>query len=243
MTPSEINAGGGTSVVVTAHAIRKDGFAGDIALALTGAPPGFTLSGGVVPAGQDHVRLTLNVPPMRPAGPIPLRFEARATIQGKPVVHPAPAAEEMMQAFAYRHLVPADSVKVTVIARGGTRVPARYAGQRIGEDAGRRVACGCGRRCRPCGRSRTSQLELSEPPEGVTLRDVSVSGNEARSSCSRPTRSKAEPGLARQPDRHRVGRARAAAARRSGRGAGPAARRRVPIGTLPAIPFEIIPPR
>ena len=40
VTPSEINAGAGTSAVITAHAIRTDGFAGDIALSLKGAPPG-----------------------------------------------------------------------------------------------------------------------------------------------------------------------------------------------------------
>ena len=136
--------------------MRKDGFAGDIVLALTGAPPGFTLSGGVVPAGRDRVRLTLNVPPIRPAGPIPLSVEARAAIHGKPIVRQARAAEEMMQAFAYWHLVPADSLKVTVLARGG----ARY---RRGSPAARRSGCRpvgpcrCGWRCRPCGRSSASR--------------------------------------------------------------------------------------
>ncbi|MCU0252684.1 MAG: PPC domain-containing protein [Vicinamibacterales bacterium] len=81
VTPSEINAGAGTSAVITAHAIRTDGFAGDIVLSLKGAPPGFTLSGGLVPAGQDHVRLTVNVPPMRPAEPVVLGLEGRAAIQ------------------------------------------------------------------------------------------------------------------------------------------------------------------
>ena len=241
ITPAEINAGGGTSVVVTAHAIRKDGFAGDIALALADEPPGFTLSGGVVPAGLDRVRFTLNVPPMRPAGPIPLRFEARATIQGKPVVRPARAAEEMMQAFAYWHLVPADSVKVAVIARGGARVPARYAGS-----GSARLQAGGSVRMRaalPAMRAfEHVTLELSEPPDGVTLRDVSVSGNEAEFVID-ADRSKAAPGL--RGNLIIVVSGERVPPQRGGQAAapGPAARRRIPIGTLPAIPFEIIPPR
>ena len=140
----KINAGAGTSVLVTAHAIRKDGFTGDIALALKDAPAGFTLSGGVVPAGRDQVRFTLNVPPMRPGG-ADSRCASKAARRSRDSrwCAAARAAEDMMQAFAYRHLVPADSVKVAVIARGGARVPARMpgadrqaAGRRVRADAG-----------------------------------------------------------------------------------------------------------
>jgi len=38
---------------VTVTALRRDGFAGDIAVEMTNAPRGFLLSGGLVPAGQD----------------------------------------------------------------------------------------------------------------------------------------------------------------------------------------------
>ena len=49
VTPPEINAGAGTTVPITVHALRRDGFSGDIALALKDAPAGFALSGAVVP--------------------------------------------------------------------------------------------------------------------------------------------------------------------------------------------------
>jgi hypothetical protein len=50
--------------------------------------------------------------------PISLRLEGHAIIQGQKVVHPAVPAEDMMQAFIYRHLVPAKDLKVAVIGRG-----------------------------------------------------------------------------------------------------------------------------
>ena len=238
VTPSEINAGAGTSVILTAHAIRKDGFAGDIALSLKGAPQGFTLSGGVVPAGQDHVRLTLNVPPMRPGGPFALGFEGRAAIQGKPVAHQALAAEEMMQAFAYRHLVPADSLKMTVLARGGTRMPARI----VGSEAAKMPAGGSTRvqvTLPPMKNFENIQLELSEPPDGLSLRDAAVSETGAEFVLEADA-SKIKPGLRGNlivtVSGERVPQQR-------GEKPAPAARRRVPLGVLPAIPFEISPPK
>jgi hypothetical protein len=238
VTPPEINAGAGTSVPVTVHALRQDGFAGDITVTLKDAPLGFTLSGGLVPSDQDHVRLTLNVPPMRPAGPIVLTVEGRAAIQGKTVVRRASAAEEMMQAFAYRHLVPADNVNVTVLARGGTRVPAR-----ILMDGAAKIPAGGSVRVRvglPVVRAfENVQLELSEPPDGIALRDVVVSEAGAEFVLEADG-SKAKAGLRgnlivtmsgeRVPPP-------------GGKQPGPAARRRQPIGTLPAISFEVITPR
>ena len=63
VVPSSISAAGGMTVPITVYALRKDGFAGDIALALKDAPRGFQLSGARVPADADQVRLTLTVPP------------------------------------------------------------------------------------------------------------------------------------------------------------------------------------
>jgi hypothetical protein len=241
VTPAEINAGAGTSVPVTVHAIRRDGFSGDISVALKEAPQGFTLSGGLVPAGQDRVRMTVNVPPMRPAEPIALSLEGRATIQGKPVARQALAAEEMMQAFAYRHLVPADSLKLTVVGRGGMRAPIRLAGPAIaripaGGSTSMRIAL-------PAVRAfENIQFELSEPPDGLTLRDVVV-GNDAAEFVLASDGEKAAAGLRGNlivtVSGERV------PPQRGNQAAPPAvaARRRIPIATLPAIPFEVIPPR
>jgi hypothetical protein len=113
VAPSAINLHGVRSVPLTVYALRKDGFSGEIALALKNPPAGYTLSGSV-PANQDTARITLSVPPSLSNDPINLLLEGRATIEAQPVVRPVVPAEDMMQAFAYRHLVPAQELKVIV---------------------------------------------------------------------------------------------------------------------------------
>jgi hypothetical protein len=117
VVPSSVNARAGATAALTVYALRKDGFSDEIALTLKDAPSGFTLSGGRVPAGQDQAKVTLKVPPTPTTEPVSLHLEGRAIIQGREIVRPAVPADDMMQAFFYRHLVPAKDLKVAVIPR------------------------------------------------------------------------------------------------------------------------------
>jgi hypothetical protein len=130
VVPSTINARAGATVPLTVYALRKDGFTNEIILSLKDAPNGFTLSGGRVPGDKDQVRLTLKVPPMPPKEPISLSIEGRAVIEGREIVRPAIPADDMMQAFIYRHLVPAKDLKVAVIGRGKSEAPVKNLGQK-----------------------------------------------------------------------------------------------------------------
>ncbi len=121
VVPSSVNVRAGAAVSLTVYALRKDGFSDEIALTLKDAPSGFTLSGGKVPAGQDQAKVTLKVPPTPTKEPVSLHLEGRAIIQGREVVRPAVPADDMMQAFFYRHLVPAKDLKVAVIPRAKPR--------------------------------------------------------------------------------------------------------------------------
>jgi hypothetical protein len=118
LVPASLNPRGGGSAPVTVHALRKDGFTNEIKLALKDPPKGFALSGGRVPAGTNVARLNLTAPPLPPEKPVTLVVEGRATIAGQEVVRTAVPAEDMMQAFYYRHLVPAQDLTVAVLGRG-----------------------------------------------------------------------------------------------------------------------------
>lgn len=233
-SPSSINAVGGGTVPITVTALRRDGFSGDIAVTLLDAPQGFRLSGAEVPAGQNQVRLTLTVPAAATTAPASLRLQGIATIRGKRVAHEATAADELMQAFAYEHLVAADALRLSIAGRGGTRVASRLVG-------GEHVLIPAGgtanvRATIPPAYAtfENLQLELNDAPAGFALRDVSVGSGGAQFAVEADS-SKINPGtrgnLIVTISGERV-------APKNAPNAG--ARRRVPLGTLPAISFEIV---
>ncbi|MHB9131233.1 MAG: PPC domain-containing protein [Armatimonadota bacterium] len=117
MTPSCINVPAGGTASITVYAFRKDGWDGDIEVALTDAPEGFTLKGAKIPAGKDHVTVTLEAQRKKVGQPLIMRLEGRAQIDGTTVSRPVVPAERMMQAFAYYHLVPAQQLMVMITRR------------------------------------------------------------------------------------------------------------------------------
>ncbi len=117
VVPASINARAGTHVPITVFALRRDGFEGEITLGLKDAPRAFALSGARIPAGQDKVTLTFIAGVPTTEGPLPVQLGGRAVIDGQPVSHLAVPAEDMMQAFFYRHLVPARELLAHVTGR------------------------------------------------------------------------------------------------------------------------------
>ena len=59
VVPASVNLRAGGSSPLTVYAVRRDGFDGEIAISLKDAPRGMTLNGGLIPAGQDQIRLTI----------------------------------------------------------------------------------------------------------------------------------------------------------------------------------------
>jgi len=119
--PSSINIRAGATAAITVYAVRKDGFAGDIAISLTGAPDGFSLEGPPLTAEKDSAELTLKAPGAPSRAAIRLRLSGRAEIDGREVVRRVVPADDMMQAFIYRHLVPAEDLEVAVMGRAANR--------------------------------------------------------------------------------------------------------------------------
>jgi hypothetical protein len=234
VTPPEINAGAGTTVPITVHAVRRDGFSGDIAIALKDAPGGLALSGAAIPAGMNSVRMTLTIAPSAAKDTSTIAVEGRATIQGRVTTRRALPADDLMQAFAYRHLVPTDGLRVSVLQRGSVRVVPRVlppgpVAIPPGGTARVRVAF-------PFPRTfEKFEFELNEAPEGVTLGDVVIAAGGAEFVL------RADPAKAKPATRGNlivvVSGERVPQPSQPNQPA--TARRRVPLMTLPAIQFEI----
>ena len=236
VVPSSLNVRAGGSVPLTVYALRKDGFTNQITLNLDGAPEGFKLTGGSIPAGQNQVQVTLTAPPTEPAEPVSLSLQGSAVVQGQMRMRKAVPAEDMMQAFAYRHLVPVKELEVAVLKRQNPRATMKILSAtpvRILPGGTARIEVGL-----PGPRiAERAQFELSNPPEGITIQNVSpvrdgveivLQADAARGQpglkgnliingyVPRP----AEPGAAQPKGNNQ----------------------RMSLGALPAIPFEIIPP-
>ncbi len=232
VSPSILNATGGATIPITVTAVRHDGFTGDIALAIRDAPTAW-LSGAVVPAGQDQVRMTLTVPPTSAAAVIALRVEGSASIRGKTVTQLATPADDMTQAFAWHHLVATDALLLSVTARGGSRMPARIV-------SGEPVRMGPGGTTRlrvalPPGYAtfENLQFELSDAPDGFALRDQVFATGGAEFTLAADA-AKVKPG-ARGNLIVTVSGERVAPANAPNAGT----RRRIMLGTVPAISYEI----
>lgn len=232
--PSSITLRGGSTGVLTVYALRQDGFSGEIGLALRAAPAGCSLAGGRVPAGQDQVRVTLTAPPRRMEGAVPVVLEGRAMINGREVVRSVVPAEDMMQAFAYRHLVPCRELLLTTVGGWGPRQTPRILSDtpiRIPAGGTARVQVGMPAQVN----GRNVRLELSEPPDGITIRGVSTErgGTDILLSADKV---KARPGL----QGNLIVTVTLEKEGGTGKGNAPQARPRTPVGLLPAVPFEIV---
>lgn len=231
VAPSEIGIRAGSTAPVTVYAVRKDGFGGDIELALEGAPSGFVLSGGVIPGNADSVRTTLTAPNASTGSPVNLRLKGCAVIEGVNVCRPGVPAEDMMQAFAYHHLVTAREWLVQVNPGPPRAKIAGAANVRVpsGGSAPVRVAA-------PFGRAASRvHCVLNEPPDGITIEDTGATrGNLNFTVKADPA--KVKPGLRG----NLIVDIMIDPAEDGGSVRPRAQKRAVRWGTLPAIPFEVV---
>jgi len=235
IVPASVNVRAGAAAPLTAYAVRRDGFDGDIQLTLKDAPRGMALNGGLIPAGQDHVRLTVTAPPFARESVVPLNIEGTATIDGQKVQRAAVPAEDMMQAFIYQHLVPAQELlaairpnrrgggSIQILGEGPTEIP-------IGGTTVVRITAP------PNLPGAQLKFQLSDPPDGIAIDRVTFGEGPALLVLSADA-DNAKPGttgnlivsvlVERTQSREESARP----------------PRPFPLGVLPAIPFKIVKPR
>jgi len=188
------------------------------------------MSGAVIPAGEDKVRFTMTAPRTGAGTPAVIELEGRAEIGGRAVRHLAVPAEDMMQAFAYRHLVPESEWMVRVIGQGAPANLRAASDKTVKLPAGGSVEVKLNVPPRLVG---DVKFSLNDPPQGVTLQGLSADGNGV-AVVLRAAADKIKPGAKGNLIID-------AYVERPAPNQGANARRRQPMGTLPAIPFEVVP--
>lgn len=112
--PSSVGLRGKSSGSVSVQAVRKDGFAGAIKIGLKDAPAGFSATPVSLSPTQEVTRLAVRTTLADTRQPVGLAIEGLAKIGQREVAHEAVPAEDRMQAFLWRHMVPAEELKVLV---------------------------------------------------------------------------------------------------------------------------------
>ena len=104
---------------------RQDGFDGDVTLE---APKGCGFTDSVITGGVDRLSTSLVFKGRGSLDTAPCQLFARAEIGGKTVRVPVVPCDEYEQAFAWKHLVPADAFMLRTRAGGKGAAPARGKG-------------------------------------------------------------------------------------------------------------------
>ena len=199
------------------------------ALKLKDAPANFILSGASVPAGQDHVRLTLTVAKTPGAQPLSIQLTGKATVEGREVMRTAVPAEDMEQAFMYHHIVAEDAWMVRVIGSGSGTSWRPIIDKAVTLQSGTATSFEL-----PVPSFMSGvQLALNDPPEGFSIQKVTADRNGISVLVS-VQGDKAKPGLKGNLilDAFKEVAANPAAGIRQAR--------KQPMGTLPAVPFEVV---
>ena len=112
--PSRIVIRSKAAASVTVFALRKDGFNEPIKLNFKNLPEGFESGGATLAAGKEVVGMTLKTTLTETEKPINLTVVGTAKVGDQELVHEGVPAEDKMQAFLWRHLLPAEDLPVVV---------------------------------------------------------------------------------------------------------------------------------
>jgi hypothetical protein len=240
VTPATLNFRAGRTALVTVHALRRDGFDGPIEIALDHPPVGITAHGGHMPAGRDVVRMTIHAATAG-ATTFVLRLTGSARVGDATVTRAAVPCEDMMQAFAYRHLVPMQELLACVPGGWGGRPGPPVT---VADPMPVQIPAGGTARVRIAAPHRMPltmiQFELSDPPRGIALGDVQPTRDgfvlEIKADAAAPV-GYADNAIVKffvnWPSAYKNSNAAPAAA------AAPQRPQRTPAGVLPAIPYCI----
>jgi hypothetical protein len=187
-TPAAVTAPPGGSAVLTLHVLRREGFSGPLRIACDGP---LRVDGGLVPAGVDQLRLTLTAPPE--AGGVVLPALRAVADDGS--TQAVGAAEDQMQAFLWRSLVPLPASVVAVQGDPVCAIRVDAGPDRLELPVGRETTVGVRVRRVP-GRDGPIQIQLSDPPEGIVLRRGSIPAGAERGQMTIRVNATVKPGVA-----------------------------------------------
>ena len=112
--PPSIAMRGKSAGAVSVYAVRKDGFDGVIKVDFKDLPEGFTSRPVNLAAGKNMTRIAVRTTLTKMDKPVSLTVVGSAKNGEAEIVHKAIPAEDRMQAFLWRHLMPAKELMASI---------------------------------------------------------------------------------------------------------------------------------
>ena len=169
MEPSGLHIGPGGTAAFSVRALRLDGFQDKITLEASELPNGFAMSQTVIPKGSDTARFTITAPKQIEGKLVSPKISGMGIINGSPVHRQAVPVDDQMQAFLYRHLVPARELVLAPVEKRPpvvlhARIPKSGIIELQAGKATRIILEG-----NMAGPQRGFPVKLDNPPEGFSL--------------------------------------------------------------------------
>jgi hypothetical protein len=177
----------GDSVALAVTVLRKDGFDGEIGLAVQDLPPGLSASDAVIPAKQHETQLTITASAGAAPGLCFPTVVGTATVDGRPLVRKAVPVETVVQAFYIKHWVPTKGCVLEVREAAFFTISANLAPKQVLEikqGGAAQVVVKAARRADgkfplnlaavPPSRLVPLPPDAPPPPEGVTVAAASI---------------------------------------------------------------------
>lgn len=113
VVPSGVNVRSKSTAPLSVYAIRQDGFTNTIKFAVRGLTNAFSVTGSMS-GTQSMAKITFKTSLGETKAPETVVIEGSSMLGSNKVVREAIPAEDRMQAFLWRHIVPAEELKVYV---------------------------------------------------------------------------------------------------------------------------------
>ncbi len=127
IVPSSLSLRSKSAGGLIVYAQRNDGFAGPIKLTLKDPPAGFSAAPVILAATQTVARISIKTSLISTPEPVSLSILGTAKCGDHELTHEAVPSEDRMQAFLWRHLVPAQDLMVLVFDPDRQALPKRTA--------------------------------------------------------------------------------------------------------------------
>ena len=172
-TPSSMTMRTGVPYAIKVHLLRRDGFAGAVKISLAADNSDFELSGGIIPADRSSITMTLTALNKGKKEPFKLQLIGTAEVGGATFTRRAIPADNVMQAFLYRHLLPAKQLAVYVRPQKWKPNPVRLLSKvpikiPLGGETEVKIKFSWGKYLK------SLKFMLSQPPKGLTLSKVKI---------------------------------------------------------------------